>query len=291
LKKGNLFFLVTLSVLVLSIGITPVVLGTPSDQANDKAHEAAVVAVPEHAREISPGFYSIGFAYHNGELVQGFLIFAHNDRAPPNHGGGDTTDDPTDNPCFSFLGDRKQKWKTVEDWIVNPANSGGLDSNLVLSHLDGDFTIWEDAAGKDIVGTGTTTNSALTAEGLVEGDVPDGDNEIFFANINPDYVIAFAIVWMNMIGPPIIVEVDAVYNDGDFDWTFDPTVAGEGGKMDFDHIAAHENGHWVGMDHPQPEDPAICPDETMFFQTSEGETKGRNLNAGDIAGIQKLYKK
>ena len=291
MKKGNLFFLVTLSVLVLSIGITPVVLGTPSDQANDKAHEAAVVAVPEHAREISPGFYSIGFAYHNGELVQGFLIFAHNARAPPNHGGGDTTDDPTDNPCFTFLGDRKQKWKTVEDWIVNPANSGGLDSNLVLSHLDGDFTIWEDAAGKDIVGTGTTTNSALTAEGLVEGDVPDGDNEIFFANINPDYVIAFAIVWMNMIGPPIIVEVDAVYNDGDFDWTFDPTVAGEGGKMDFDHIAAHENGHWVGMDHPQPEDPAICPDETMFFQTSEGETKGRDLNAGDIAGIQKLYKK
>ncbi len=287
MKKGNLLFLVTLSVLILSIGITPVVLGTPSDQANDKAHEAAVVAVPEHAREISPGFYSIGFAYHNGELVQGFLIFAHNARAPPNHGGGGTTDEPTDNPCFTFLGDRKQKWKTVEDWIVNPANSGGLDESQVLSHLDGDFTIWEDAAGKNIVGTGKSTDEKLSAEGLVRGDEPDGRNEIFFADIDPNDVIAFAIVWMNIIGPPIIVEVDAVYNDGYCEWSCD----GEDEKMDFDHIAAHENGHWVGMDHPQPEDPAICPDETMFFQTSEGETKGRDLNAGDIAGIQKLYKK
>jgi len=291
LKKGNLFFLVTLSVLVLSIGITPVVLGTPSDQANDKAHEAAVVAVPEHAREISPGFYSIGFAYHNGQLVQGFLIFAHNERAPPNHGGGgttdDPTDDPTDNPCFTFLGDRKQKWKTVEDWVVNPNNNGGLDKTLVLEHLDRDFKIWEDAAGKDIVGTGETTEKKLIADGLVMGDAPDGRNEIYFADINPDYVIAFALVWMNVIGPPIIVEVDAVYNDGHFEWSFDD----EAGKMDFDNIAAHENGHWVGMDHPQPEDPAVCPDETMFFQTSTGETKGRDLNAGDIAGIQKLYKK
>jgi len=292
LKKGNLFFLVTLSVLVLSIGITPVVLGTPSDQANDKAHEAATVTLPENAREVSPGVYSIGYAYHNGELVQGFLIFHHrpgHDGGPPN-GGEDPPDDPTDNPCYTFIGDRKQKWKTVEDWVVNTANNGGLDPNLVLGHLDDNFTIWEAAAGKTIVGTGTTTTDTLVADQVQ----PDGRNEIYFANIieSPTPtggVIAATFIWMNIIGPPIIVEMDEVYDDFDFGWSFNDVLPADPTKMDFDNIAAHENGHWVGLGHPQPQDPEVCPDETMFFQTSLGETNSRDLNAGDITGIQKLY--
>jgi len=270
-------------VLVISIGITPVVLGTPSDQANDKAQEAATVTLPENAREVSPGVYSIGYAYHNGELVQGFLILHHrnnHDGGPPN-GGEDPPDDPTDNPCYTFIGDRKQKWKTVEDWTVNPANSPGLVDSEVLGHLDDNFTIWEVAADKTIVGTGTSTNEPLTTNFVA----PDGDNVIFFADIDPNGVIAFALVWINVIGPPIIVEADEVYNT-DFSWSF----SGEAGKMDFDNIAAHENGHWVGMGHPQPEVADVCPDETMFFQTGLGEIGGRDLNAGDITGIQKLYK-
>ena len=50
-------------------------------------------------------------------------------------------------------------------------------------------------------------------------------------------------------------------------------------------MAAHEFGHSAGMDHPDDS----CTEETMYAFSDEGETKKRTLNAGDIAGINKLY--
>ena len=55
--------------------------------------------------------------------------------------------------------------------------------------------------------------------------------------------------------------------------------------MDFENIATHELGHSVGMGHPADE----CTEETMYRFASEGETKKRDLNAGDIAGVNQLY--
>ena len=50
--------------------------------------------------------------------------------------------------------------------------------------------------------------------------------------------------------------------------------------------ATHELGHAAGMgDLYKP--PAS--EETMFGYSEEGEVRKRNLEAGDIAGIQKLY--
>ncbi len=72
-----------------------------------------------------------------------------------------------------------------------------------------------------------------------------------------------------------------MYDDVDFDWsnTGDPT------KMDFENIATHEIGHAMGLSHPSD----TCLEETMYAFASEGETKKRTLEAGDIAGINKLY--
>ena len=55
--------------------------------------------------------------------------------------------------------------------------------------------------------------------------------------------------------------------------------------MDFENIATHELGHTVGMGHPSD----YCTEETMFRFASAGETKKQTLEAGDIAGISKLY--
>lgn len=55
--------------------------------------------------------------------------------------------------------------------------------------------------------------------------------------------------------------------------------------MDFENIAAHEMGHSVGMGHPSGE----CTEETMYSTAALGETKKRDLNDGDIAGVSGLY--
>jgi predicted Zn-dependent protease len=56
--------------------------------------------------------------------------------------------------------------------------------------------------------------------------------------------------------------------------------------MDFLSIAAHEVGHAAGMDHPENS----CTEETMYAYAAYGETKKRDLNDGDVAGIRNLYK-
>ena len=278
MQTSNL--LITISIAVLVLSIIPIVQGIPADNASDTAKEITQVVVPETAKEIAPGVFSLGTTVYQGTLVEGLLVFHHKDGHTKGPGGGGTDDGDT-SACFAFLADRKVKWKTVEDWIINPSNTEGLATNEILSKLSNNIAQWENSAGKNILGEGTETSETLTAE----MSSPDGKNEIFFADITTPGAIAVAIVWYQVIGPPIIVEWDMVFDDVDFDWTFDPSQAGEENKMDFDNIAAHEIGHVTGMGHPTND----CTEETMYRFAGDGETKKRDLNAGDIAGIQRLY--
>ncbi len=99
-------------------------------------------------------------------------------------------------------------------------------------------------------------------------------------------MIGVTIVWGFFRGAPRnreLVEWDMVFDDDHFEWGFDvadPT------KMDFENIATHEIGHAAGMGHPD----STCTEETMYAFADFGETKKRDLNAGDIAGISELYR-
>jgi hypothetical protein len=73
-----------------------------------------------------------------------------------------------------------------------------------------------------------------------------------------------------------------VFDDVDFAWS----TTGSAGAMDLQNIATHENGHAAGMGHPGDS----CTEETMYRFAGFGETKKRDLNYGDIAGVQALYK-
>ena len=57
--------------------------------------------------------------------------------------------------------------------------------------------------------------------------------------------------------------------------------------MDFESIATHELGHSVGLDDLYT---AECAEQTMYGYATEGETKKRSLEAGDIEGVGQLYK-
>lgn len=234
------------------------------------------------------GVISLGTALDpaTGKVVEGvaFIHYKKDFTHKPNHNppGGNGT-----SQCFSFLS-QGAKWKTIESWLVNPANTRGLASEFVFSNLSSNIAKWEDGADGvlgngvsiDILGNGAVTNDVLVADTVS----PDNQNEVFFANISSPGAIAVTIVWGIFSGPPFareLVEWDQVYDDVDFDWS----SVGEGGKMDFENIATHEIGHSDGMGHPDDS----CTEETMYRFSSFGETKKRDLNTGDIAGINKLY--
>ena len=65
----------------------------------------------------------------------------------------------------------------------------------------------------------------------------------------------------------------------------DADVGGQS-VMDLQNIATHELGHSAGLADLYE---TACNQETMYGYGTEGEIIKRDLNPGDITGIQKLY--
>lgn len=192
--------------------------------------------------------------------------------------------------CYAYIASGA-KWKINEPWVMNTANTRGLDETTVFNLEKNGIAKWENAtdgnvnntAGADVMGIGTTTTVDLSAG----AGTLNNANEVYFASISgSSSIIAVTNVWGIWSGPTQnreIVEWDQVYDDSDFDWS--AGEFGEIGKMDFDNIATHEIGHAFGMGHPS----STCTQETMYAYAGNGETIKRNLNTGDINGINLLY--
>ena len=156
-----------------------------------------------------------------------------------------------------------------------------MSADFVDSAITSGTDTWDNQVAFDLFGT-------KDSAGLVDGAdtaAPDGKNEIYFGSIAENGVIAVTTVWGVFSGPIFqrqIVEYDLVFDDSDFAWG-DATL--NSSLMDLQNIATHEIGHAAGMGHPGDG----CTEETMYRFASVGETKKRDLNAGDIDGIRKLY--
>ena len=288
------FFLVVMgSGFITGLASKPDLTQIAVDVNPSKGH--ATVTIPANAVEVAPGIFSLGASLDKGRIVEGFAIVDYGrEFAKPGTSCGNGVCEPGENAkkcpadcgggepkssCFDFLA-RGAKWKTVEDYIVNPDNTQGLGRTFVTNNFAADISKWETAASTDILGSGSSTNATLVAD----TESPDDKNELYFADIAQDGAIAITIVWGRFRGPPSgreLVEWDQVYDDVDFDWS----STGEAAKMDFENIATHEIGHSVGMGHP-PDD---CTEETMYRFAGFGETKKRTLEAGDKTGVKKLY--
>jgi len=274
-----------LSVIMLSSGfmINSPATAAPNENANDNAKRS--FKLPEGAVEIAPGIFHIGTAIHEGKVVDGLAIFHHRDGHDGGPGGGGPGGGPGGNgggeDCFAFIG-KGAKWKVVEDYLVDPDNTVGLNEQAVRTNIAAAVAAWN-AHTSDILGDEVSG----TVDG-VDTVSPDGQNEVLFGDILDENVIAVNILWGIFRGPPSdreLVEWDQMYDQDHFGWEImnpnNPNLS----KMDFLNIAAHEVGHATGMAHPDNS----CTEETMYAFAALGETKKRILNSGDIAGIQELY--
>lgn len=266
-------FLVIATVLGL---ITGMMLWVYSDATVAKGQKVKF-ELPKNAVQVSSNVYKLGKAYDkkSDALVEGYAIVHRKDRAARS-GGAKTSS----TACYGFLA-KDAKWKTVESWVVNPSNTRGLDSTFVFNNLTADITKWENAAAYNILGDGAMTSVALAAD----TQTTDGQNEVYFDDIADSNAIAITIVWGIFGGPTFnrkLVEWDQIYDDATYDWS----MSGEAGKMDFENIATHELGHAVGLADLYN---SSCNQETMYGYAALGETLKHTLNAGDILGVNKLY--
>ena len=180
--------------------------------------------------------------------------------------------------CYGFLANGA-KWKTAEDYQVNASNLDGMDSSFVFSAVEAGVAEWK-LYGGDIFGVGTLDGTAS----YNNGDF-DGANSVSFGSYGDGGVIAVTTVWGYFYGPPQsreLLEWDMLFNES-FNWG-DAEV--NSSLMDLQNIATHELGHSAGLADLYE---TSCSAEKMYGYGTEGETKKRDLNTGDIQGIQKLY--
>jgi len=248
------------------------------------AQAARSFSLPANAKQIAKNIYDLGTGRHNGEQVRGYAFIhrtAHDARPEGvGNGGG-----PKASRCYAFIGSGA-KWITVEDYMVDSTNLSGLSQIEVETTIATATGLWNEQVDGIVFGN--------QVPGVIDGadtTTPlDDKNEVYFSTINDSAIdsnntIAVTVVWGIFSGPPKdrrLVEWDQVYNEA---FVFGDASTNTG-VMDALGIAAHEVGHAAGMGHPD----SACVDETMFAYAAAGEIKKRDLNAGDIAGIQKLYK-
>lgn len=284
--------------IILIFSVIGLVLARPDTTrvpvTNDKV--GFTLIIPKHAQEVANGVFSLGIAQDiDGRTVEGYLIIdmkkenakpgtvCGNDICEPGEkkscpadcGGNVDTGSST---CFSFFA-KGARWKTTENYTTEV----GVDTAITETSLE----TWDTEVAFDIFGT---RNISGTPDGADDVS-PDGKNEVMLENLGPTDTIAYTIVWGIFRGPPSgreLVEWDAVFNTafsfGDAGPTHEVNL-GNTGVMDYENIATHEFGHAAGLTHPDDS----CTEETMYRFASLGETKKRTLEAGDIAGINKLY--
>lgn len=183
--------------------------------------------------------------------------------------------------CYAFL-DKWAKWNELPvSYVIDPANPQGLLGDFVTSAISAGAEEWDSWTRSELFNDTYT----VIDDGSWDSDAPDGRNELLFGDYPQDGVIAVAIIWGYFTGPSgqrKIIEFDILF---DIDWTWgdattDPAV------MDLQNIAVHELGHGAGLGDLYD---TVCAEETMYGYSNYGETKKRDLNTGDITGIQKLY--
>ncbi len=176
-----------------------------------------------------------------------------------------------DAASFKLLG---MKWKSFPvDYVVDPSNDDQVSGDVTASVTES-FATWDAATSRDLFGDGgAPTMGSQVAQ--------NGENVVFWGSMGEanSNIIAMTSIWYTRKTKEF-VETDIQMND-DLAWGI-----GIGDAYDIQNIATHEAGHVCGLaDLYGPRDTGL----TMYGYGAKGEVKKRSLEAGDIAGLQKLY--
>ena len=192
---------------------------------------------------------------------------------PPGVGGG-----PKDKGGGGY--DILAKWQDTPVSYVFDDDGSGLDRAFVETALGLSSEEWDSYTSTELA------SAPAYMQGADFDTVRDGVNEVSFGDYSEAGVIAVCRMWIARGWPPknkYLVEFDLMF-DTDYAWgdaTVNPAV------MDLQNIATHELGHGIAGLGDLYED--RYSQETMYGYADYGEIIKRNLNDGDIAGVQKNY--
>src|SRR3989344_6918683 len=190
------FFISVLIVFILvltgSAKAVPTAPDAPSAPSSPSSPDKPF-ALPKDAEEISEDTFKLKPSKDpsTGETVEAFAI-VHKEKFKNAPARVQRPAKISGSTCYGYFASGA-KWKIVESWIVNAANSSSLSGSFVLNTLNSDISKWEDATdgvvgngvGVNVIGNGSTTSAVLIADTIT----PDNLNEVYFGSIeDPDTI-------------------------------------------------------------------------------------------------------
>jgi hypothetical protein len=169
------------------------------------------------------------------------------------------------------------KWRSVPvPYWIDVRNGDRLPDDAVTKSVGASFATWDAETSKDLF-----RNEGLWSGPDPDPAIPDRKNVVYWGSMGSSNanIIAMTTYWYTR-GTREFIDADIEMND-DMTWG-----TGAPGEYDVQNIATHEAGHVCGLgDLYGPRDTAL----TMYGYSSTGETSKRDLAAGDITGLRKLY--
>jgi hypothetical protein len=189
-----------------------------------------------------------------------------------NHGIGDLSNSFNHNISFARYG----QWASGSmTWWLNQNGSPGCTVEETRAHCQGGYDAWTCASGLSANYQGTTATLGNSRT--------DGINVLCWVNSgwgDPSVIAVTSSYYYVSTGN--LIEFDINFNSQHYTWS----CTGAAGSMDVQNIAAHEEGHSIGLldlygtnDVPK----------TMYGFSGNGETYHATLTQADAEGAEYLY--
>ena len=188
------------------------------------------------------------------------------------------------------IGSVRVHWDpSLARWFLTNRSVPGVTVTDAQAALQRAFQTWQDVP---------TANIEFSFAGLTSVEPFEDDNlSVIGFQDHPDMdrvLGATSFVYDETTG--VLVEADIFFNSA-FEWS--TATGGDNNRFDFESVAVHEIGHFLGLGHSAIGETEMLPDggrrvlgsgAVMFpIALGRGSTADRVLQPDDIAGVSDLY--